>query len=88
MKNNLLWITTYTCLAKVYSNSLMAGLNARNNLRHFKPETFYELGAQLENTQSLAQKDRNHSDRQSKSTQENLTFASFPSTRSNVTVSA
>ncbi|KAJ3931827.1 MAG: hypothetical protein NXY57DRAFT_1005729 [Lentinula lateritia] len=56
MENNLIWITTYTCLAKVYSNSLMAGLNARNNLRHLETETeaqVYELDVHPDGRDSL-----------------------------------
>ncbi|KAJ7651015.1 hypothetical protein FB45DRAFT_29626 [Roridomyces roridus] len=33
MKDNLAWIVTYLWLAKVYSNSLLASLNARNGMR-------------------------------------------------------
>jgi len=32
MKNNLIWITLYTCLGKVYCNSLMVMLNARKDV--------------------------------------------------------
>ncbi|KAE9390102.1 hypothetical protein BT96DRAFT_865865 [Gymnopus androsaceus JB14] len=41
MKSNLIWITIYTCLGKVYSNSFMAVLNARNSFRN--DEAIYEV---------------------------------------------
>ncbi|KAJ7652119.1 hypothetical protein DFH06DRAFT_1094356 [Mycena polygramma] len=33
MKNNLVWVSMYVLVGKVYSNSLLATLNARNGLR-------------------------------------------------------
>ncbi|KAJ7171685.1 hypothetical protein C8R43DRAFT_1120069 [Mycena crocata] len=33
MKDNFVWIVSYIWLAKVYSNSFLASLNARNGIR-------------------------------------------------------
>ncbi|KAE9390298.1 hypothetical protein BT96DRAFT_349575 [Gymnopus androsaceus JB14] len=41
MKSNLIWLTIYTCLGEVYSNSFMAILNARNGFQN--DDTLYEV---------------------------------------------
>ncbi|KAJ7246587.1 hypothetical protein B0H12DRAFT_1235517 [Mycena haematopus] len=51
MKSNLAWIIMYIWLAKVYSNSFMATLNARNGLREAgKHGVFLSSPSQLKNT--------------------------------------